>query len=236
MSGCRCKICGRSLRGVYVRYGGQACSACASFFVRSLEREIKNYTCGNNNLCLAMPSQTGAQCQKCRFQKCIDIGMTCTAFVKYICKTEESYAEYIILAKKLNGLFITCTENPQLLLNHLVLGDTEILEKSKSIPESFHENFAYIQSWAKLFQTNQIEIKTIHILFYSIVCNIQFQWLSTADQDMIFEAQQKSIEQHLQKQAYKSKEMKRGFDKLTKFFQNQYYKYFALEKLENSEV
>ncbi|VDO25417.1 unnamed protein product, partial [Schistosoma margrebowiei] len=54
-------------------YGQHTCEGCKSFFKRSVRRQL-NYTCRSNKQC-PIDIHHRNQCQYCRFQKCIQVGM-----------------------------------------------------------------------------------------------------------------------------------------------------------------
>uniref|UniRef100_A0AC35GKS8 Nuclear receptor domain-containing protein n=1 Tax=Panagrolaimus sp. PS1159 TaxID=55785 RepID=A0AC35GKS8_9BILA len=70
-----CFICTTSIPSSSRRYGGRCCKSCAAFFARSITKE-KDYKCKASNDCLISPSVLGKGCRRCRFDKCIEIGMS----------------------------------------------------------------------------------------------------------------------------------------------------------------
>ncbi|XP_018650592.1 putative coup transcription factor [Schistosoma mansoni] len=66
-----CVVCGDKSSGKH--YGQYTCEGCKSFFKRSVRRQL-NYTCRNNKQC-PIDINHRNQCQYCRFQKCIKVGM-----------------------------------------------------------------------------------------------------------------------------------------------------------------
>ncbi|KAL3312964.1 Nuclear receptor subfamily 2, group F, member [Cichlidogyrus casuarinus] len=66
-----CLVCGDRSSGKH--YGRPTCEGCKSFFKRSVRRKL-TYRCRGNENC-SVDAQHRNQCQFCRFQKCIRIGM-----------------------------------------------------------------------------------------------------------------------------------------------------------------
>ncbi|CAD5225312.1 unnamed protein product [Bursaphelenchus xylophilus] len=69
MEGCR--ICGDVSLGI--QFGVQACSACASFFRRTIT-EVKEYKCWENEQCEPVPGIRNS-CRSCRLKRCLELGM-----------------------------------------------------------------------------------------------------------------------------------------------------------------
>ena len=70
----KCRICGEAA-AKHVHYGAVTCFSCRAFFRRSIQNGCpKKYSCrkgGNCNINL----KTRKNCQKCRFEKCLEAGM-----------------------------------------------------------------------------------------------------------------------------------------------------------------
>ncbi|CAH8473556.1 unnamed protein product [Schistosoma turkestanicum] len=66
-----CVVCGDKSSGKH--YGQHTCEGCKSFFKRSVRRKL-NYTCRGNQKC-PIDIHHRNQCQYCRFQKCLQVGM-----------------------------------------------------------------------------------------------------------------------------------------------------------------
>ncbi|KAI0989203.1 hypothetical protein GJ496_001460 [Pomphorhynchus laevis] len=66
-----CAVCGDKSSGKH--YGQHTCEGCKSFFKRSVRRNM-NYICRGNEKC-TVDQYHRNQCQFCRFQKCINVGM-----------------------------------------------------------------------------------------------------------------------------------------------------------------
>lgn len=68
---CDCVVCGDKSSGKH--YGQFTCEGCKSFFKRSVRRQL-TYTCRGARQCL-IDLHHRNQCQYCRFQKCLRMGM-----------------------------------------------------------------------------------------------------------------------------------------------------------------
>lgn len=70
-----CNVCGdRAI--AHMHYGGICCYSCKAFFRRAVQNgKDKTYKCKKDSDC-EVSVNTRRGCQKCRFEKCQDIGMT----------------------------------------------------------------------------------------------------------------------------------------------------------------
>lgn len=68
----RCRICG-DITLVHFNFNGLSCQSCKKFFRRNVDK-IKEYKCQKNGKCL-ITKLTRKSCKRCRFDKCIEIGM-----------------------------------------------------------------------------------------------------------------------------------------------------------------
>ncbi|RNA34403.1 nuclear receptor 2DBD gamma [Brachionus plicatilis] len=67
-----CKVCGDEACNWY--YGAMVCEACKKFFIRSKKEQKRKYICVANKQCNITKS-TRANCQYCRFKKCVQVGL-----------------------------------------------------------------------------------------------------------------------------------------------------------------
>jgi len=69
-----CKVCGDKAIA-HMHYGGICCYSCKAFFRRAVQSgKDKKYTCkGNHDCTVVLTNRRG--CQKCRHEKCLEIGM-----------------------------------------------------------------------------------------------------------------------------------------------------------------
>ena len=75
-----CVVCGDKSSGKH--YGQYTCEGCKSFFKRSVRRNL-TYSCRGNHNC-PIDIHHRNQCQNCRFQKCLKMGMRKEGNFKYI--------------------------------------------------------------------------------------------------------------------------------------------------------
>ncbi|XP_012941647.1 uncharacterized protein LOC101859352, partial [Aplysia californica] len=69
-----CKVCGEVGTGFH--YGVTTCGACKGFFRRSLTR-VEPYECQRSGNCLIGPeTDRRGSCPKCRYKKCLAVGMS----------------------------------------------------------------------------------------------------------------------------------------------------------------
>ena len=68
----QCHVCGEMATG-HSYYGGISCFSCRTFFRRCIFKTVLN-NCLRKQKC-SINVETRAQCQYCRFQKCLKIGM-----------------------------------------------------------------------------------------------------------------------------------------------------------------
>merc|ERR1711899_196349 len=75
-----CLVCGSSA-GKHIYYGARTCISCRGFFRRSVQNNHHQFFgCSNAdsqeyaNKCL-IDSKTRKNCKKCRFAKCLSVGM-----------------------------------------------------------------------------------------------------------------------------------------------------------------
>lgn len=66
-----CLVCGD--RGTGKHYGIVACEGCKGFFKRSVRKNL-NYSCQGNGACPVDKIHRN-RCQRCRLNKCLDMGM-----------------------------------------------------------------------------------------------------------------------------------------------------------------
>ena len=92
--GATCAVCGdRATRLRYSHYGAVSCFSCRAFFRRAVEkRSHEGYACSSGDNACGVTVDTRKKCPRCRFDKCVQVGMKHGAVQK---KSEEAKeAEY----------------------------------------------------------------------------------------------------------------------------------------------
>ena len=70
----KCKVCGEAAAR-HIHYGATTCFSCRAFFRRSIQNQsTKQYICRKGGNCM-INLKTRKNCQKCRFDKCLNAGM-----------------------------------------------------------------------------------------------------------------------------------------------------------------
>ncbi|XP_052797497.1 nuclear receptor subfamily 1 group D member 2-like [Mya arenaria] len=91
-----CRVCGDRASGFH--YGVNTCEACKGFFRRSICK-TEPYACSSSQNCLLVPGKRTA-CSYCRFQRCLEVGMSKGA-IKTGRYTHELRSKNIIEVKRL---------------------------------------------------------------------------------------------------------------------------------------
>ncbi|KAH3890325.1 hypothetical protein DPMN_014402, partial [Dreissena polymorpha] len=94
-----CRICGDQASGFH--YGANTCEACKGFFRRSLKKNTIKYSCLGINNCTIQKGRRN-NCTKCRYKKCIEIGMSKEA-IKTGRYTHEKRTKDTVEIKLLQG-------------------------------------------------------------------------------------------------------------------------------------
>ena len=85
----KCQVC-NDLSTIHIHYSGITCFSCRAFFRRSTAMgKTKGFSCKRQNNCL-INANTRKQCKKCRYKKCIKIGMN----PKLVLSEEEKAHKY----------------------------------------------------------------------------------------------------------------------------------------------
>ncbi len=81
-----CRVCNNLTNSRYLNYGALTCNSCRAFFARSnKDNACDNYVCVNElgeNGC-QISSGSWRSCKKCRFKKCLEIGMRMAGKYRY---------------------------------------------------------------------------------------------------------------------------------------------------------
>ncbi|KAH9519242.1 hypothetical protein Btru_075036 [Bulinus truncatus] len=109
-----CRVCGDDGAGFH--YGVNTCEACKGFFHRSL-KVFSMYRCSGNGSCDLKKIKRQRSCQYCRYQKCVQVGMSKEA-IKTGRYTSHKKTSDIMEVKRLQ--------------ENMDISETLILEKSPS--------------------------------------------------------------------------------------------------------
>ncbi len=94
-----CRVCNQSEATKFNHFGASgACASCRAFFMRSVRRkDFEGFQCKNdlNKTTCVIESKGRRSCKKCRFNKCLKVGMR----VSYVLKTEE-HCKQIMISNK----------------------------------------------------------------------------------------------------------------------------------------
>lgn len=74
-----CRVCG-ALAGKHIYYGARTCISCRGFFRRSVQSNHYKFFCcsANQKTSCLLTVKTRKNCKKCRFAKCLSVGMKIT--------------------------------------------------------------------------------------------------------------------------------------------------------------
>uniref|UniRef100_A0A914EBW3 Uncharacterized protein n=1 Tax=Acrobeloides nanus TaxID=290746 RepID=A0A914EBW3_9BILA len=89
--GQKCVVCGDEATGLH--YRAITCEGCKGFFRRTAQKHME-YNCKENEQCIISKS-TRNMCQRCRFLKCLDNGMT----MDLVLSEPERYAKRALILK-----------------------------------------------------------------------------------------------------------------------------------------
>ncbi|KAK3797290.1 hypothetical protein RRG08_052215 [Elysia crispata] len=90
-----CKVCQEPATGVH--YGVLSCDACKGFFGRQLKSRGRNIVCPHNKNCNIFKNSRKHVCAPCRFNKCIEAGMSKEAIKtgRYSLKLKQSFQDEV---------------------------------------------------------------------------------------------------------------------------------------------
>jgi len=177
-----CHVCGdRAI--AHMHYGGICCYSCKAFFRRAVQNgKDKTYKCKKDSDC-EVSVNTRRGCQKCRFEKCLEIGMTASWVLsdeqceirfgkgklkRKPDKSSDALKEEVSITKvggnKVNSL---CTQYPftkddQMTLVHLM----SVYEASKEMIHFSDEN---IFLWNKVFGKSEYSANEMNSLVATVI-------------------------------------------------------------------
>uniref|UniRef100_A0AC35GI78 Nuclear receptor domain-containing protein n=1 Tax=Panagrolaimus sp. PS1159 TaxID=55785 RepID=A0AC35GI78_9BILA len=187
-----CTVCARPQPSNQIRHGGLCCNACAAFFQRTVFME-PSLKCKRTNSCFNSQTTMISSCRKCRYTKCLEVGMpypkitTVTAFTL----TQE---EALICAHTIDAFLTTCESNPRLLESSFDKVILEIFNHSfnaaKKLAEKANEIPGKIQALAQLLFTNPISMDGgLYQICYISICKLKFGHVQTSEKEKITQLQ-----------------------------------------------
>ena len=82
-----CRVCGGLPSGNH--FNSRSCEACRHFFRHTISRNLENeFQCKHDNSC-KINTETRNDCQKCRFEKCLRVGMRRECIKSYSKKVQD---------------------------------------------------------------------------------------------------------------------------------------------------
>ena len=93
-----CKICSEHTKGKH--YGVYSCKSCKHFFQRSLIRK-KPYICIFNKMC-SIQFANRKSCKACRYNRCIEVGMSFKLIKRGRLKKVDKYVYQILKSQNTN--------------------------------------------------------------------------------------------------------------------------------------
>lgn len=84
----KCKICDSPADHVK-HFGATACYSCRAFFQRTIKNRKEYKSCVRNNDACSVDAVTRTNCKKCRYQKCLLVGMQAGKLRENITQEEE---------------------------------------------------------------------------------------------------------------------------------------------------
>lgn len=135
-----CRICKSSKASKHSYYGAsEICPSCRGFFMRAVQTQFYTLFDHNAKVKCAIDSKNRRSCKKCRFEKCLQVGMK----IKYV-KTAQNRCHQI-----LNSM-----EKPKFFMDYFVeKSNIEDLEKMK-MTSTYGDMYQYYVSRPDLFITH----------------------------------------------------------------------------------
>ena len=150
-----CKVCQRPKASKYNHYGAtQICGSCRAFFMRASQSDL--YRTFFHAFECVINAQNRRSCKKCRFEKCLDVGMR----VSYVKTTDEKCQKIIPIQTvkvevRLSNLFKEKEELEALHQKHLEFGTKIIFQCYCQNPKAFISHVC--QPNANIVDTGQFQ-------------------------------------------------------------------------------
>ena len=161
-----CHVCGE-LAGRHSYYGGECCPSCRAFFRRSVQSGYNDtYCCVKDNDC-EVTLRTRKNCQFCRYNKCLAIGMKTTWVLSEEERKEKFDGRKINRKRKLSkDASGECEEEDDPVVDNNLITDDEMLELNELLRVSGHNDQSKLDMDVELIRSIIKYVKTSEFLFY----------------------------------------------------------------------
>ena len=183
-----CKICKSPKATIHNFYGATSvCHSCRGFFMRSVHSGLYKVFCQGHASKCEINSNNRKSCKKCRFEKCLKVGMK-IAYVKSLeerCKRviasqniekpklseyfEEKYALNEYSDKKvqleIKFLFEFYEDKPDLFLRHFVVGMPDYKPTDQDLDDWSKLDYMFIKHSIGIFGEMDNVTEDINVLF-----------------------------------------------------------------------
>ncbi|PIC25601.1 hypothetical protein B9Z55_018474 [Caenorhabditis nigoni] len=136
-----CLVCGLSCR-THFHFGGASCTACASFFRRTVSLNIR-YVCKRENDCISSP-EVRSICRACRYDCCINKAGMNRDLVQQR-KNDKRTPKYVLNSRNVGGEIVRdYTTNSYTTLHEFSQGEQSESSPSPSVSSEGSEEFSKI--------------------------------------------------------------------------------------------
>ncbi|CAO4378739.1 unnamed protein product [Caenorhabditis nigoni] len=136
-----CLVCGLSCR-THFHFGGASCTACASFFRRTVSLNIR-YVCKRENDCISSP-EVRSICRACRYDCCINKAGMNRDLVQQR-KNDKRTPKYVLNSRNEGGEIVRdYTTNSYTTLHEFSQGEQSEISPSPSVSSEGSEEFSKI--------------------------------------------------------------------------------------------
>ena len=138
-----CRICLKPNASNYNHYGANfICSSCRAFFMRSIKCDLYKDFKHARKGCI-IESIGRRSCKKCRFEKCLQVGMK----IAYVSKTNGSVTPAVIHKPRLSVNFTEKSALEQLYDNHFSLSMNITFDVYSQSPKAFLTQVCQVASF-----------------------------------------------------------------------------------------
>ena len=163
-----CHVCGE-LAGRHSYYGGECCPSCRAFFRRSVQSGYNDtYCCVKDNDC-EVTLRTRKNCQFCRYNKCLAIGMKTTWVLSEEERKEKFDGRKINRKRKLTkDASGECEEEDDPVVDNNLITDDEMLELNELLRVSGHNDQSKLDMDVELIRSiiKYVRHQNFYFIFY----------------------------------------------------------------------